>query len=61
MIAACKDECTANMSDIVKEWFTHMGSLEIDNLQHRCAYYYVGISKGGGPKNVEIQVEKKAW
>ena len=35
VIAACKDECTANLSNEARVWFSHMGSTEILELGYR--------------------------
>lgn len=43
VIAACKDECTSNLSHSAKFWFGKMGSREIWNLKYRCGFAFVGI------------------
>ena len=45
VIAACKDECTKNLSDKGRLWFANMGSKEIWKLEYRCGFAFIGISK----------------
>ena len=44
MVAACKDECTQNLSGEVLQWFDDMGSSEIWDLTYRAGFAFVGIS-----------------
>ena len=44
IVAACKDDCTAKLSDKAKTWFTtNMGSKEISQLFYRCGFAFIGI------------------
>lgn len=47
VIGACMDECVSNLSQEAKTWFGKLGSLEIHDLEYRCAYTIIGI---GGRK-----------
>lgn len=42
IIVACKDDCVKNLSDKCKEWFYDMGSEEINHLEYREGYSFVG-------------------
>lgn len=42
VVAACKDECTANLSPVVKKWFTDMGSTKIEDLRYRSSFAFIG-------------------
>ena len=44
IVAACKDECAQNLSQIGKLWFSNMGSKEIWNVKYRDGYAFVGVS-----------------
>ena len=44
MVAACKDECTKNLSITAKRWLRQMGANEISNLRYRQAYTFIGVS-----------------
>ena len=35
VVAACEDECTTQLSQLAKNWFIDMGSMEIQNLKYR--------------------------
>lgn len=35
VVAACKDDCAANLSKYSRQWFANMGSREIWNLEYR--------------------------
>lgn len=41
--AACKDDCASHLSDVGKSWFRFMGSKEIDHLEYRQGFAFVGI------------------
>ena len=43
VVAACKDECSKNLSRKVKKWFANMGSSEIWNLGYRQGYVFIGV------------------
>ena len=42
MVAACKDECVTNLTDVSKKWFADLGSEEIWNLKYRDAFCFIG-------------------
>lgn len=44
-MAACKDECSAKLSDFGKRWFKNMGSKEIEKLEYRQGFAF--IASGG--------------
>ena len=44
VVAACKDDCVTNMSDLGKKFFSAMGSKEIFNLQYRQGWSFIGIT-----------------
>ena len=46
VIAACKDECASHMSKAVKHWFKSMGSTQIDYIQYRQGFAFIGVSGG---------------
>lgn len=54
VIAACKDDCTQNLSNEGKLWFASMGSEEIWKLHYRQGFALIGVS---GRKSV---FEKRA-
>ena len=43
VLAACKDECSTNLSDTVKSWFAEMGSNNIWNIAYRCSFAFIGF------------------
>lgn len=56
VVAACKDECSRNLSMSAKLFFAYMGSEEIWNIKYRQAYAFIGINgKKSGCH------EKRAW
>lgn len=44
VVAACKDECSVNLSNEGKYWFSQMGSKEVWNLGYRESFVFIGIS-----------------
>ena len=42
IIAVCKDECHTSLSDYAKDWFKNMGSKEIEKLQYRQGFTFIG-------------------
>ena len=42
VVATCKNECWRRFSDSCKRWFKKMGSTEIDNVEHKQAYVFIG-------------------
>ena len=42
MVAACEDDCTRALSDKAKDWFKCMGSKEIEKVDFRCGYAFIG-------------------
>lgn len=40
--AACKDDCTTNISFAAMNWFTEMGSREFTNLHYRDGFAFIG-------------------
>lgn len=44
IVAACKDECTTNLSNEVKYWFSEMGSKMIWSLSYREGFVFIGIN-----------------
>ena len=57
VVAACKDECTTQLSEEGKQWFSSMGSTEIQNLKYRCGFVFIGIS--GRHEAIEKRAMKK--
>ena len=55
VIAACKDDCTTNMSLKVIKWFKDMGSQEITKIRYRQGFAFIGVYGGASPP-----VEKRA-
>ena len=43
VVAACQDDCITALSETGKSWFSDMGSKEINNLQYRCGFSFIGI------------------
>ena len=43
VLAACKDECSTNLSLKAKEWFKSMGSTDIEVVGYRCGYAFIGV------------------
>ena len=43
VVAACKDECSQQLSHKVEDWFISMGAEEIVNLYYRLSYVFIGI------------------
>ena len=43
IVAACKDEMTLALSDMAKKWFKDLGSVEIEKLEYRCGFAFIGI------------------
>ena len=43
ILAACKDECTSNLSDTAKRWFADMGSNHIWNVAYRQSFAFIGF------------------
>lgn len=39
---ACKDDCVSSLSDKAKSWLRSMGSIEIDELQYRDSFGFIG-------------------
>ena len=55
VIAACKDDCTTNLSTKAKDWFADMGASGIYQcLKYRKAFAFVGFT--GGFDRVGIKV-----
>ena len=46
--AACKDECSKNLSQKVKDWFTALGSKYINDVKYRLSYAFIGRYMGPG-------------
>lgn len=44
VVAACKDECTRNLSTDAKSWFAKMGSKEIFSLSYRQGFGFIGTA-----------------
>ena len=44
MVAACKDECTREISYEGREWFWQMGSYEIFRMRYRQGFAFIGVS-----------------
>ena len=58
VVAACKDECSTNMSVHARILFTDMGSQEIWKIERRQGYVFVGIM-GNKEANEKRAVYKK--
>ena len=43
VVAACKDECTQNLSERGRRWFQSMGSVAIKDLEYRCGFAFIGV------------------
>ena len=43
VIAACMDDCTKELSEVVTEWFETMGSKLITNIGYRHGFVFIGI------------------
>ena len=43
VVAACKDDCTRELKESGKAWFTNMGSKCILELKYRQAFTFIGI------------------
>ena len=52
VIAACKDECTDNLSNTVIRWFEDLGSKEIRNLYYRQSFAFISVSSSDGGNKV---------
>ena len=64
VIAACQDECSKNLSDDVKRWFTDMGSSEVWDIGYRCSFAFIGVNSGGTSTVIEKKAETyqdKVW
>ena len=48
MAAACQDECAAELSDEVKDWFKKIGSKEISSVGYRHSFTFIGRSSKTG-------------
>ena len=64
IIAACKDECTRNLSEKAKLWFCNFGGSEIQNLKYREGFAFIsgdgnGIGKRSKSKFVPVEISKK--
>ena len=46
IIAACKDDCVTNLSRKGKEFFAHMGSEDIWDLEYREGFAFIGVTGG---------------
>ena len=57
IIAACKDDCTTNLSDYAKNWFSSMGSTLIHNLEYRQSFAFIGKigQKGSADEKSDIE------
>lgn len=42
IVAACEDECITHLSQKGKEWFINMGSKEIESVEYRQGYAFIG-------------------
>ena len=42
IVAACEDECITHLSSKGKQWFIDMGSKEIENVEYRQGYAFIG-------------------
>ena len=47
VIAACKDECTKNLSEGGRKWFSKIGSWEIWNLKYRESFVIIATTAEG--------------
>ena len=47
VVAACKDECVTSLSDDIKDWFAKIGSKEIDKLEYRQGFVFIGSNMKG--------------
>ena len=47
VVAACKDECVTSLSDDIKDWFTKIGSKEIEKLEYRQGFVFIGSNMKG--------------
>ena len=56
--AACMDECATKLSDAAKQWFRELGSKEIDKLEYRCGFAFIGRS--GQTEAHEARAEKSS-
>ena len=45
VVAACKDDCSKELSDIVKGWFENMGSKNIGKLKFKQGFVFISIKK----------------
>ena len=43
MVAACQDDCAQRMSTKIKQWFKDMGSQQIDNVDYREGFAFIGV------------------
>lgn len=43
VVAACKDDCAQRLSKKCKQWFKDMGSQEIDNVEYREGFAFIGV------------------
>lgn len=44
VVAACKDDCVTKLSKAAKQWFRDMGSKEIDQLEYRQGFVFIGVA-----------------
>ena len=44
VVAACKDDCVTSLSVKAKNWFRNMGSQEIQILDYRQSFSFIGIT-----------------
>ena len=42
VVAACQDDCANRLSVKIKAWFKELGSKEIDNVQYRSGFVFIG-------------------
>ena len=42
VVVTCKNECWRRLSERCKRWFKNMGSTEIDKVEHRQAFAFIG-------------------
>ena len=56
ILAVCKDDCVTNLSSTAKQWFTDIGSIEINNLKYRHGFVFLGTIGG----NTNQVYEKRA-
>ena len=60
IVVACKDECTKNMSQSVKTWFTdQLGSREILNLNYRHGFSLIKVLGTNTLTQEKVSVQKR--